>query len=132
VRPAALALPFQCEGPPADVIAGLELLARSPPLWPIGAEEWCRAIASVRAFAGRWDVSARASGWTSLELYGLHRRGAYARLDAMGAAWLLARSGDIALAVDAGAMVVPTFAGNRLRIYRATPGPSAALAWTLV
>jgi hypothetical protein len=128
---AALALPFQPEGPPADVIAGLELLARSPPLWPISTEEWSRTVASVRAFAERWDASARAAGWRSPELYRLHRRAPYARLDAMGAAWLLAQSGDFALAVDAATIVTTTHTGNRLRIYRTAPIPEAMLAWTI-
>jgi hypothetical protein len=87
----------------ADVAAGLELLARSRPLWPIDAGEWSRALASVRAFAAGWDGLAGAAGWTSLQLYGLHRRAPYARLTGMGAAWLVARSGHNAIAVTADA-----------------------------
>lgn len=117
---------------PADVAAGLELLARSRPLWPIGeAGVWSYAVGSVRAFAEAWDGRARAAGWTAIELYGLHCRAPYARLAAMGAAWLIARSGHRAVGVDAGAITVATHAGNRLRIYHAEVDPGAALAWTL-
>lgn len=127
--------PFDAElfGVPApEIIIGLKRLDASPPLWPIEPKQWLAVVASVRAFAGRWDAWARAAGWTSLELYGLHLRAPYARLDAMGAAWLLARSGDIAHSVDAGAIVTGTHSGNRLRIYRTSPHPELALAWTLV
>ncbi|MGD0333928.1 MAG: hypothetical protein ABSA90_11825 [Xanthobacteraceae bacterium] len=114
-----------------DVASGLELLARSRPLWPIGAEEWSHAVAGARAFAEAWDSQARAAGWTSVELYGLHRRASYARLAAMGAAWLIARSGHRAVGVDAGAITVGTYTGNRLRIYRTEADPDAVLAWML-
>jgi hypothetical protein len=59
---------------PLDVAAGLELLARSRPLWPIGMEDWVLAVGRARAFAERWNSLACAAGWTSLQLYGLHRR----------------------------------------------------------
>jgi Toprim domain len=42
--------------PPPDVdktfVAGLDLLARSPPLWPVDANRWARMIAAVFAFCG--------------------------------------------------------------------------------
>jgi hypothetical protein len=123
--------------PPADaspdVAASLELLARSRPLWPIDVDEWQAAVAAVRAFAEAWDGRARAGGWTSLELYGLHRRAPYARLTAMGAAWLIVRRpGQRAIAVDASAITISTYFGNRLRIYRSEIDPEATLAWDLV
>jgi hypothetical protein len=79
---------------PVDVAAGLELLAScSAPLWPISAEDWALAVARARAFAEAWDSAARAAGWSALDLYGVHPRAPYARLTAMGAVWLIARSG---------------------------------------
>ncbi len=131
----ALPLEFAIEragGLPCDVAAGLELLARARPLWPIGTAEWSRAVASVQAFAERWDGAARAAGWSLLELYGVHRRAPYARLSTMGAAWLIARAGYRAVSVDTAAIGVSSSAGNRLRIYRSLPDPGAVLAWSLV
>lgn len=127
----ALALSGERLAVPADVIAGLELLRRSPPLWPIGAEEWSRAVTRALAFAERWDAVARAAGWDDLALYGLHRGAPYANLAAMGAAWVLARSGHVALAVDARSISVATRSGGRLRIYRVEPDSDAVLAWAL-
>ncbi len=118
--------------PAADVGAGLELLARSPPLWPIGAEDWAIAVARARAFAEAWDGPARAAGWSALELYGMHRRAPYARLSAMGAAWLVARSGHTAIAVASDAITVATLTGARLRICRSRPDGAAVLAWELL
>jgi hypothetical protein len=45
-------------------MAGLNVLSRSPPLWPIGADRWSVAVVAVRAFAERWDSEARACGWS--------------------------------------------------------------------
>lgn len=127
-----LALSFEDTAVRDDVTAGLALLVRSRPLWPIDADEWQLAVATVRAFARAYDGPARAAGWNVLELYGLHRRGPFTRLSAMGAAWLIARSrGQRAIAVDAKAITVATFTGNRLRIYRSKLDPDAALAWDL-
>lgn len=117
---------------PADVAAGLDLLARSRPLWPVVVEEWCRAVAGVQAFADRWDGLARGAGWSLLELYGLHRCAPCARLSTMGAGWLIARAGYCAVSVDTAAIGVSSWAGNRLRIYRSLPDPGAVLAWSLV
>ena len=115
-----------------DVTAGLELLARSPPLWPIGAEDWTIAVARARAFAEAWDSLARAAGWSALELYGLHRRAPWARLSAMGAAWLIARSGHNAIAVASDAITVATLTSARLRICRSRSDAAAMLAWELL
>ena len=56
---------------PPDVVRGLELLASSPPLWPIGKAAWLSVVDHVKAFACRWDGQARACGWPDLELYAL-------------------------------------------------------------
>ncbi len=58
-----LALEYADGGLPIDVAVGLDLLSRSPPLWPIDADEWSAAVATVWAFADRWDGLARAAGW---------------------------------------------------------------------
>jgi hypothetical protein len=114
-----------------DVAAGLELLARSPPAWPIDAEPWSTFLSRARAFAERWDAPARAAQWTGLELYGVNPRAPLARYDAIGAGWLIARGRSVALSVDAAAFTVATRGGNRLKIYRTMPPSGAVLPWTI-
>jgi hypothetical protein len=116
---------LRCE----DVDRGLEILIGSQPPGFSAENEWAATVPHVRAFAQRWDGLARAAGWKSLELYGLHRWAPFARLDAMGAAWLIARTGYQALAVDPGAIEVLTCFGNRLRIYRKAADADSALPW---
>jgi len=118
-------------GLPADVVHGLDLLARSAPLWPIGADNWSLAVATVEEFAARWHSPASEFGWSTLELYGLHRSAPWANLSAMGAAFVLARSGYSAIDVMAGAIVVRSGFGSTLRIRRFALNPDAVLAWTL-
>jgi hypothetical protein len=94
-RRAALAWPLEdaivrAGAVPSDVARGLDLLERSPPLWPVDAATWAAVVASVSAFADRWDGQARDAGWSDLDLYGLHRFAPYANLSAMGAAFCAA------------------------------------------
>ncbi len=128
---------------PADVAAGLARLERPPAPWPVDRHgQWPVLIAGARAFARRWDRTARKCGWTSLQLYGLHRRAPWANLAGMGAAFLVAGSGrpapflvelagGPATSVDKDAVVLVTPTGSRLRIYRRPPDPEALLAWQL-
>jgi hypothetical protein len=61
-----------------DVMAWLELLARSPPLWPVGVDRWSEVVGALKAFESRYGRQAR--GWLPLSLWGLHRRAPYANL----------------------------------------------------
>jgi hypothetical protein len=107
-------------------------LARSIPLWPIEIDEWDLVIATVREFSEAWDAIARSEGWDSMSLYSLHRSAPYARLDGMGAAWLLAVRGRQAIAVQPDHILLATALGARLCIYRGEPTPDATLAWELI
>lgn len=118
-------------GLPVDVVRGLDLLARSRPLWPIDDVAWRVAIGSVLAFAERWDFQARAEGWTDLELYGLHRFAPWANLSAMGAAFVLARSGFTAIAVVEDGILLRAGTGSTLQIRRFALNPDAVIAWSL-
>jgi hypothetical protein len=118
---------------PDDVVRGLQMLASSPPLWPVPLAQWLSVVDCVRVFAVGWDGQARACGWSTLSLYGLHAGAPMARLDAMGAGWLLARSGPghRAIAVAADAIEVVTSTTARLRIYKMPVDPAAVVAWDL-
>jgi hypothetical protein len=118
-------------GLPADVARGLDLLSQSKPLWPVDAATWCGVVGSVSDFAARWDGQAREAGWSTLELYGLHRSAPWANLSAMGAAFVLARSGYAAIAITDEAIVVRGAGGETLRIRRFALNPDAVVAWSL-
>jgi hypothetical protein len=118
-------------GVDADVLAGLALLDRSPPLWAVDVLAWRLIVDTVRGFAMRFDPRARDVGWSTLDLYGLHRSAPYANLASMGAAFALAKGGHRAVAVDAKAVTVRTYTGATLRAYRPTAPIDAAVAWSL-
>lgn len=84
----------------------------------------------VRSFAERWDAQARSAGWQSIELYSLHRVSPFANLAAMGAAFLVARSGDRVAAID-DAIILRSVTGAVVRIRHSVPDPAAVLAWSL-
>ena len=127
---AALELPLPGLMAPG-VVRGLQVLAGGPPLWPEDLVTWPMVVASVKAFAERWDGEARACGWPALSLYGLHRRAPWANLAAMGAAFVLARVGSRASAINGCAIETGSATGMPLRVYRTEPEPAAVLAWEL-
>jgi hypothetical protein len=112
-----------------DVLAGLDRLARSPPLW--SCADWPAMVDRAKAFAGRWSEPAQACGWSRLDLWSVHRRAPGARLASLGAAIIAARRGDRVVELDAAAILVVTRLGSRLRIYRTAPDPERVLAWRL-
>jgi hypothetical protein len=67
----------QQTGAPEHIAAGLESLARLPPLWPAGAEAWRLTLAHMRDFSEQWDYRARLAGWSDVILYGVHPIGAW-------------------------------------------------------
>lgn len=123
----------QAAEPPDDVVRGLALVGSSPPLWPVGAVRWAMVLNAVGGFASRWDGQARAAGWSTLQLYGLHQAAPYANLAAMGGAWLMARSGHLrVLAIDAEAIHISTLSGSRLRLFLPRHAEVASVAaWSL-
>jgi len=121
----------QARGLRHEIGQGLDLLARGPRLWPVDGPTWEGVVASVVGFAERWDGQAHAAGWSDIELFGLHRFAAYANLSGMGAAFLAARGGYAAIAVDPAAILVRSQAGSVLRIRRLPLVDDAVLAWKI-
>jgi hypothetical protein len=122
----------QAVEPPDDVLRGLELVASSPPLWPVGAVRWAMVLNAVGGFASRWDGQARACGWSTLSLYGLNPTAPYANLAGMGAAWLVARRLEVrVIAIDAEAIHLSAPTGSRLRLLRLAPSGESVAAWSL-
>jgi hypothetical protein len=114
---------------PSDVSAGIDQLRRSPPLAPLAAGEWWRLLNLVEDFAACWDAVARDGGWADLDLFSLHPRAPWARLNCMGAAWFIARGGYQVLRVDAAAFTLATRTGARLQFHRVPLPPEAVLPW---
>jgi hypothetical protein len=106
-------------------VHGLALLLRSPPLWPVPFAQWRIAVERVEASAYAHDCEARAAGWSDLQLYGLHPHAPWARLDAMGAGFPIARRGDRVITVAPEAIVVAA------PLPRAEPHPESVVAWSL-
>jgi hypothetical protein len=112
-----------------DVMAGLEHLARSPPLWPVDADRWSEVVGALMAFERRFGGQVR--GWSPLALWGMHRRAPYANLAAMGAVFAAARANHTILEFGRDSLLMVSRAGSRLRIFRRVPDRDAVLAWTL-
>ena len=85
----------------------------------------------LRRFEIPWGGRARLAGWSTLELYGLHPAAPAARLSAMGAAWLIARTGHTVLEIDHVGVLLVARTSSRLRILRGKPDPDAVLAWEI-
>ena len=116
---------------PDDVIIGLSVLLDRPPLWPISGPAWVDAVRAVRAFADRWHGEAAAAKWSTLALYGLHPTSPFANISAMGAAWVLARSGHRVVAVLPDVIRLKTRTAATLGIYHPERGRGAALPWAI-
>jgi hypothetical protein len=116
---------------PDDVARGLKTLAGSAQLWPVDADKWRAAVASVQAFSGVFDAPARVHGWTSAGLYGLSRLAPWADVSRMGAAWIVARSGHRVAGIDHAGILLISPNGARLRIYRVEPDECTVAAWAL-
>lgn len=120
------------EPPPAEILAGLKRLAGARPLWPVDREAWFDTVGAVTAFAVRWHSAAAALGWSPVHLYGLSPTAPWARVSAMGVAFLAVRGRYRVVDVSADAIELMSVAGAKLRLRRAPPDPSARLAWHIL
>jgi hypothetical protein len=50
-----------------DILAGIQLLEISPPLWGSKAD-WDALVSALWAFEHRWGAAAEAAGWSQLQL----------------------------------------------------------------
>jgi hypothetical protein len=97
------------------------LEARCPDLVPV--DRWQSAVEDGRRFLARWGDQAEALGWTSRDLFGLHRsppdpHPSYSRLsryDETGLVWLLQGREVVALTEATAAIQSPTGA---VTVYR--------------
>jgi hypothetical protein len=118
---------------PADEArAGIAQLRSAPALWPVGFDRWQEILAAIEAFEIQHGAVARARGWLQTQLYGLHPTAPYARLDAMGAAWLIARTGHCVVSIDHVGMRLVTRTASRLQLLRGSADADVALPWAKV
>lgn len=90
---------------------------------------WEEAVADAQAFLEKWGAQAKALGWTSADLFGLHTppsnpRPNYQRLarhDATGLVWLL--DGRAVVALTAGRATIQTRSGGGV-LYRKLNKPA--------
>jgi hypothetical protein len=103
----------------------LDVLERRCPDY-VEAERWQQAIIDAQRFIASWGDKAEALGWTSTELFGLHKPPAnphpsYSRLsryDCTGLLWLLQGRRVVALTDDTAAIQNPN-TGNVLTYRKA-------------
>jgi hypothetical protein len=89
----------------------------------VATPDWRQAVDDGRRFLAQWGVQAEALGWTSRDLFGLHKppdkpAPSYRRLsryDEAGLIWLLRGKSVMALTADTAAIMNPT--GN-ITVYR--------------
>jgi hypothetical protein len=117
-------------GLPDHVVAGLERLAGSAPLWEEPPDRWKATVETVRRLAGLWDAQARRLGWREIDLYGLHPRAPRARYDCKGLFWMVSPTDRIA-ALDASAAAIEKPSGSILKYYRPNHDSEAVLAWNI-
>jgi hypothetical protein len=107
---------------PESVRRSLLDYERRPPPWPAPPGVWHAIVADVRQLADRWHRVAVGQGWTMDDLYGLDATAPRARLDRMGAFWLIASRRDQVICLDREAISLKTRSGAVLRLYRRLPG----------
>jgi hypothetical protein len=121
--------PFeQIFGPADEAMAGLELLARSAPLWGKRCE-WGELLARLRGFEDKYGPAARTASWSLTDLYGLDPVAPRARLSRMGGAWLACLRNHQVIQVDREAIRLVTRTSARLSIR--PPELGGVLAWSL-
>jgi hypothetical protein len=118
---------------PRAWIDGLERLAcmSCPAGYPPAA--WGRAVADAKQFMDRWAAQAATLGWRDWEVWGVHRRSPWHRLEGRGLVPTLRGSKIGALTATEALIVKPN--GARLTFRRRTHGPlhpsERALLWQL-
>jgi hypothetical protein len=113
------------EGPFAKILAALE--ARCPDY--VEPQRWHQAIEDGRRFLAQWDQQATALGWTSRDLFGLHKPPAsphpsysrVSRYDDIGLVWLLEGCRVVALTDSTAA--IQNVTGN-ITVYRRHHNPA--------
>jgi hypothetical protein len=112
-----------------DVLTGLNALMQRAPLWPIRADRWASIVNECQRFADRHHATAVAAGWHPVALFGMSPRAPHARLEMLGAGWLIAVAGHHVLDVTRTEISLRTISGARLQIPRREPHPDAVLPW---
>jgi hypothetical protein len=103
---------------PATWSAGVARLAELNPLpqWP--ADRWQRLKSDAPSFVSEWGETAARLGWTAYELFGVHCRAPYARVDSLGLVPLL--NGGQVTELSATRAVIRLQSGHELT-YRRKP-----------
>ena len=96
-----------------------ELKGRESPDW-ITTDRWRVLLHDAERFLDRWSSTARAMGWTALDLFGVHRTQPAGRVDVMGLVILLQGGEVIALTAEGASIKRPS--GAVLRFSRPSPG----------
>ena len=110
---------------PADWRVGLAQLRQSSAPRGRTTAEWARLVADAFAVAEKWAATARALGWTAVELFGVNPDGGR-RLDRDGLAAAL--EGRKIVAITAAAATIGTPSSGTLQYFR-RERPGSVLIW---
>jgi hypothetical protein len=126
--PANLANLLNGEGP-TEWLRGLATLDPNRPPADFGGIWWRDLIRDAERFLPLWGQQAADLGWTTLDLFGVHRLAPAARFSSMGLL-LLVRGGRV-VAITAGSAVIERQSKARLTYTRRPPEPQCAPIWEL-
>jgi hypothetical protein len=115
---------------PSEWIEGLTQLEASAKLAGMVPLERLRLVEDARRFLADWGTKAAQLGWTTEDVFGLHRLAPNARYDAMGLVPLL--HGRKVVSIAANRATIRTPSGGTLTYYRHPPHNDAVAAWELL
>jgi hypothetical protein len=101
-----------------------------PPETGVSLASWQQLLIDLQVFLNRWGAQAAALGWSTLNLFGVHRSRPLARYDAMGLVLLLDGAQVVAMTEDSAKIRTRTGA---IQTYcrRTCDEPGQAAIWDL-
>ena len=123
-----------CDAPGAVVLskwsADIAQLKRMPAPDAILCPYWRQVGIDANRFLATWGATAAALGWTTLDLFGVHRLRPLARLDAAGLVMLLNGAEVVALTPESATIRIHSGALQRC-FRRSFAGPGQVALWNL-
>ena len=107
---------------PRDWVEGVSKLTGMDAPAGFKPERWAPLVADAEVFLDRWAAQAQRLGWSSVDVFGVHRHAPAARLDAQGL--VPALGGDRIVAMTNDDAVIENARGARLRHCRRLTAPA--------
>ena len=114
---------------PAEWRDGFAILDAGRPAANFSSPEWRRIFQNADLFLSVWGKQATDLGWTTLDLFGAHRKAPAANFSCMGL--LLVLRGGRVVALTASTAVIEQLSGARLTYTRQPPEAECVPLWEL-